>query len=160
MFKRFFAALLLIAGAAASAAEIIALDLNFYSTDGGAVKPVGKLPAGVVMQKRKNYSNPALKGFAYPVRIDFDKVKSVKLEFVVVSGSGRIAPSLSGYLTKPNGKRGGKFVYKCTRFVFCDEPTPRKLPFTVAKWTNMYPRCVEVTEGDTVTLQIDFAAAD
>ena len=153
MFKKFFAAMVLVAGAtvAVSAAEIYSLDLNFYSTDGGTVKVVGKLPAGVVMNKRIRFSNPALKGFAYPLRIDFNKNRTLKLTFVVTSGSGRIAPSLSAPKT-----RSGKLVYKCTKFVFCDEPTPRKLPLKVVKWVNMYPRCVDVTEGDTVTVVAEF----
>lgn len=160
MLKKLFAAALLIAGISASAANIISLDLNFYSTDGGTVKVAGKLPPGVTMQKRKNFSNPALKGFAYPIRINFDKVKTVELKFVVVSGSGKIAPSLSGYTTKANGKRSGQFVYKCTKFEFCDEPTTRQLPLKVVKWINMLPRNVEVTEGDTVTVIATFDAAD
>ena len=153
MFKKLFAAMVLVAGAAVavSAAEIYSLDLNFYSTDGGTVKVVGKLPPGVVMNKRTRFSNPALKGFAYPLRIDFNKNKSIKLTFVVTAGSGRIAPSLSAPKTK-----SGKLVYKCTKFVFCDEPTPRKLPLKVVKWINMYPRCVDVTEGDTVTIVAEF----
>ena len=153
MFKKFFAALLLLfcGAVGVSAAEIYSLDLNFYSTDGGTVKVVGKLPPGVVMNRRVRFSNPALKGFAYPLRIDFNKNKSIKLTFVVTSGSGRIAPSLSA----PNTK-SGKLVYKCTKFVFCDEPTPRKLPLKVVKWINMYPRCVDVTEGEIITVVAEF----
>ena len=153
MFGKLFVALalLLCGSVGVSAAEIISLDLNFYSTDGGTVRVVGKLPPGVVMNKRTRFSNPALKGFAYPLRLDFNKNKSIKLTFVVTSGSGRIAPSLSAPKTK-----SGKLVYKCTKFVFCDEPTPRKLPLKVVKWVNMYPRCVDVTEGDTVTVVAEF----
>ena len=151
MFKKFFAALLFVAGAGLSAAEIISLDLNFYSTDGGTLRAVGKLPSGVVMRKRVRFSNPELKGFAYPLRIDFGKNKVLKLTFVVTSGSGRIAPSLSTPKTK-----SGKLVYKCTKFVFCDEPTPRKLPLKVEKWINMYPRCVDVTEGEIITVVAEF----
>ena len=153
MFRKLFAAVTLIAcGAATSfAAEVFSLDLNFYSTDGGTLKAVGKLPPGVVMKKRIRFLNPELKGFAYPLRIDFDKNKSLKLTFVVTSGSGRIAPSLSTPKTK-----SGKLVYKCTKFVFCDEPTPRKLPLTITKWINMYPRCVDVTEGEIITIVAEF----
>lgn len=151
MFRKFFAALLLVAGAGLSAAEIIPLDLNFYSTDGGTVKAVGKLPPGVVMKKRVRFSNPELKGFAYPLRIDINRNKTLKLVFVVTAGSGRIAPSLSTARTK-----SGKLVYKCTKFVFCDEPTPRKLPFKVEKWSNMYQRCVDVTEGEVITIVAEF----
>ncbi len=160
MFKKLLAAILLFAGVAASAGRIIALDLNYYGPEGFSIKPAGKLPPGVVMKKRKNYSNPALVGFAYPIRINFDKVKSVELKFVVTSGGGRIAPSLNGYATNPKGKRSGPFVFKCTKFEFCDEPTTRKLPHTVKKWINMLPRNVEVTEGDTLTLVATFEDAE
>jgi hypothetical protein len=153
MFRKLFAVVtLILCGAVSSfAAEIIPLDINFYSTDGGTVKAVGKLPPGVVMKKRMRFSNPALKGFAYPLRIDLNKCKTLKLTFVVTSGSGRIVPSLSTARTK-----SGKLVYKCTKFVFCDEPTPRKLPFTVGKWTSVYPRGVDVTEGEIITIVAEF----
>ena len=51
MFKRFFAALLLAAGAslAASAAELVSLDLNYYSEGPISIKVDGKLPKGVTM---------------------------------------------------------------------------------------------------------------
>ena len=144
---------------AASAANIIAMDLNFYSNNGGVLDTVGKLPDGVRMDERIRFSNPKLKGFAYPVRIDFDKNKSIELRFVVISGSGRLAPSLCGHFTRPDGKVGGKFVFKCTRMEFCDEPTKKPLPFTVEKWVNMFPPWgVTVTKGDIITVRAEFEA--
>ena len=163
MFKKFFVTMLLIACGAlpAFAANIIAMDLNFYTKDGGTVKPVGKLPDGVYMNRKIRFSNPKLKGFAYPVRIDFDKVKSVELKFVVSSGSGKLAPSLCGMVTGPDGKMIGKFVFKCTKLEFCDEESPLKLPMVIEKWINMFPPWgVPVTEGDTVTVKATFESVE
>ena len=163
MFKKFFAAMLLVAGGAVSAfaAHVIEMDLNFYTKDGGTVKAVGKLPDGVTMGRKIRFSNPKLKGFAYPVRIDFDKVKSIDLKFVVSAGSGKIAPSLCGMVTRADGTMAGKFVFKCTKLEFCDEDTPKTLPFTVDKWINMFPPWgVPVTEGDTVTVKATFESIE
>ena len=162
MFKKLFAALLLVfCGAAGSfAADVIALDLNFYSNNGGVVETVGSLPDGVVMNQRIRFSNPKLKGFAYPVRIDFAKIKAVKLRFVVTEGSGRLAPSLCGNTKLPNGKYA-TFVFKCTKLEFGDEPARVKLPFTVKKWTNMMPPWgITVEKGDIITLVAEFAPAE
>lgn len=159
MFKKFFAVTLLVACGAVSAfaANIIAMDLNFYTKDGGTVKPAGKLPDGVYMNRKIRFSNPKIKGFAYPVRIDFDKVKSVELKFVVSAGSGKLAPSLCGIVLDPDGKMIGKFTFKCTKLEFCDEDSPRQLPMVIEKWINMFPPWgVPVTEGDTVTVKATF----
>lgn len=163
MFGRFFAVMLLVAGAAVSAvaANVIAMDLNFYTRDGGTVKPVGKLPDGVTLGKRIRFSNPKIKGFAYPVRIDFDKVRTVDLKFVVSSGNGKIAPSLCGMVTRPDGSMCGKFLFKCTKLEFCGEEARRELPLTVNSWINMFPPWgVPVTEGDVVTVRATFDAAE
>ena len=163
MFKKCFAVMLLVAGGAVSsfAANVIAMDLNFYTTDGGTVKPVGKLPDGVTMERKIRFSNPKIRGFAYPVRIDFDKVKAVDLKFVVSSGSGKIAPSLCGIVVNSEGKITGKFVFKCTKLEFCDEDTPKGLPFTVKQWVNMFPPWgVPATEGDTFTVKAVFESAE
>ena len=163
MFRKSLAAMLLvICGAVpAFAANVIAMDLNFYTKDGGTVKAVGKLPDGVTMGRKIRFSNPKLKGFAYPVRIDFDKVKSIDLKFVVSAGSGKIAPSLCGMVTRADGTMAGKFVFKCTKLEFCDEDTPKTLPFTVDKWINMFPPWgVPVTEGDTVTVKATFESIE
>ena len=163
MFGKLFAAMLVAACGAASAfaANVVAMDLNFYTRDGGTVKPVGKLPDGVTMGRKIRFSNPKLKGFAYPVRIDFDKVKSVDLKFVVSAGSGKVAPSLCGIVTDGEGKMIGKFVFKCTKLEFCDEDSPLNLPMTIGKWINMFPPWgVPVTEGDAVTVKATFEKAE
>ena len=156
MFGKFFAALLLVgATVAVGAAEIISLDLNFYTEEDSSVKVVGKLPPGVTMPKRVKFSNPKLKGYAYRIRINLAKAKSVDLKFVV-TGRGRICPSLSGCTSGAKGKATGKFTYTCTKFDFCDEPTTRKLPFRVVKWTNMYPRGIDVSDGEVITVVAEF----
>ena len=158
MFKKLFAALLLVfCGAAGSfAADVIALDLNFYSNNGAVVETVGTLPEGVRMNPRIRFSNPKIKGFAYPVRIDFDKARTVKLRFVVTEGSGRIAPSLCGVTRLPDGKYAN-FTFKCTKLEFGDEPARVKLPFTVTKWVNMMPPWgITVEKGDILTLVAEF----
>ena len=163
MFRKFFVAMLLVAGGAVSAfaANVIAMDLNFYTKDGGTVKPVGELPAGVTMGRKIRFSNPKLKGFAYPVRIDFDKVKSIELKFVVSAGSGKLAPSLFGMVTDAEGKMTGKFVFRCTKLEFADEDSPRDLPMTIEKWINMFPPWgVPVTEGDIITVKATFESAE
>ena len=162
MFKKFFAVMVLaVFGAvSASAANVIAMDLNFYTKDGGTVKPIGKLPDGVTMGRKIRFSNPKLKGFAYPVRIDFDKVKSVDLKVTVSAGSGKIAPSLCGLVTNAEGKTVGKFVFRCTKLEFCDEDSPRTLPMTIEKWINMFPPWgVPVIEGDVVSVKATFESA-
>ena len=163
MFKKFFVVMVLaVFGAvSASAANVIAMDLNFYTKDGGTVKPVGKLPDGVTMGRKIRFSNPRIKGFAYPVRIDFDKVKSVDLKFTVTAGSGKIAPSLCGLVTNAEGKTVGKFVFKCTKLEFCYEESPRTLPMTIEKWINMFPPWgVPAIEGDVVSVKATFESVE
>lgn len=163
MFRKLFAVMLLAACGAlsAAAADIIALDLNFYTRDGGTVKVVGKLPDGVTMGRKIRFSNPKLKGFAYPVRIDFAKVKSIDLKFIVSAGSGKLAPSLCGIVVDAEGKMTGKFVFKCTKLEFADEESPLKLPMTIQKWINMFPPWgVPVSEGDLVTVKATFESAE
>ena len=159
MFKKFFVTMLSVFCGALSvfAANIIEMDLNFYTQDGGTVKPAGELPEGVTMGKKIRFSNPKIKGFAYPVMIDFDKVKSMDLKFSVSAGSGKIAPSLCGLVINADGKMTGKFVFKCIKLEFCAEKSPRELPMTIEKWINMFPPWgVPVTEGDTVTVKATF----
>jgi hypothetical protein len=160
MFRKFFAATLL-AGAAlcAAAAEIISIDLNYYSTEPISVRPEGKLPRGVTMVKPVKFRDPKFKGLAFRIRVDIAKAQSVNLKFTV-SGSGRICPSLSGHTVNAKGRSTGQFVFKCTRFEFCDEPPAVKLPFVVGKWKNMLPRGIDVSDGETVTLKASFEKAE
>ena len=156
MFRKLFAAMLIFGAAvSAFAADIVALDLNFYSTVETSIKAAGELPPGVFMNGRIRFSNPRLNGFAYPVRIDLGKTKTIDLTFTV-SGKGVISPSLHGYFTDRDGKVGGKLRFKCTALEFCGRPAGVKLPFVVEKWTNMLPKGVAVADGETITLKATF----
>jgi len=161
MFRKFLAIALLSVGAAVCvrAAEIVSIDLNYYSEEPISVKPEGKLPNGVTMLKPIKFRDPKLKGLAFRIRVDIAEVQSVDLKFTV-KGSGRICPSLSGYTTNAKGKAAGKFVYKCTALEFCDEPSAVKLPFVVKKWKNMLPKGIDVSDGETVTVKATFEKAD
>ena len=159
MFKKLFAAALLVCGGAVSAAEVVALDLNFYSTGPISVKPVGKLPPGVTLGKPIKYRNPQLKGLAFPVRIDLGKTKKVDIK-LTVSGDAKICPSLNGSVTGAKGKRIRQLKFKCTALEFCDEPSTLKLPRVIEKWTNMLPRGIEVTDGETITVKAAFEKAE
>ena len=144
----------LCAAVSVSAASIVSFQLNFYC-EGGEVKPVGKQSPGVRFGKRVRFRNPQLIGFAYPVEIDLDKTNTLEATLVVTRGIGRIVPSLSGRFSDSRGKRlDSKFV--CTGFEFCGEPSSKKMPFTVTKWTNMLPAGIVVSEGETVTIKATF----
>lgn len=160
MFKKFFA-VMLIAGLTVSAfaADIVALDLNFYSEEETSVKTAGELPEGIVMNRRIRFRNPALHGFAYPVRIDLGKTKTIDLTFNV-TGNGAISPSLHGYSADDNGKVVKKLKFKCTALEFCGEPSSRPLPFLVEQWTNMLPWGIRVSDGDTVTIKATFETVE
>lgn len=158
MFKSLFVALLLVCCGAVSAAEIVALDLNFYSTGPISIKAVGKLPVGVTLGKPIKYRNPALKGLAFPIRIDLGKTKKIDIA-LTVSGDGRICPSLNGSVTGARGKRIRQLKFKCTALEFCDEPAAQ-LPRVIEKWTNMLSRGIEVTDGETITVKASFEKAE
>ena len=155
MFKNLFAAVLLVCGGIVSAADVVVLDLNFYSTGPISVKAAGKLPAGVTLGKPVKYRNPELKGLAFPVRIDLGRTKKLDVA-LTVSGDGRICPSLTGRVMNARGKRIRQLKFTCTAFEFCDEPTPYKLPRVIEKWTNMLSRGIDVTDGETVTVKATF----
>ena len=88
------------------------------------------------------------------------KLPPARTTGVFPSGSGRICPSLSGHTVNAKGRSTGQFVFKCTRFEFCDEPPAVKLPFVVGKWKNMLPRGIDVSDGETVTLKASFEKAE
>ena len=157
MFTKRFAALLFAAFAAAAvqAADFVALDLNFYSTERIAIRPVGKLPPGVTMPKPIRYRNPELKGLAFPIRINLERTRTIDLT-LTVTGGGRICPSLNGFTANARGRRTGSATFRCVSLVFCDEPSTVKLPCVVRKWTNMLPRGIDVSDGETLTVRATF----
>ena len=61
---------------------------------------------------------------------------------------------------QPGGKHG-KFVFKCTKLEFGDEPARVKLPHTVVTWINMMPPWgITVEKGDIITLVAEFEPAE
>ena len=143
----------------AGAASIVSFHFNFYC-EGGELELLGTPSPGVKFGKKIRFRNPALVGHAFPVEIDLDKTREMEVTLVVTSGSGRIVPSLSGRIRDPRSKKTRPLKFVCTKFEFCGEPPAKKLPFTVAKWTNMLPAGVIVTEGETVTIKASFEKAE
>ena len=101
--------------------------------------------------KKIRFHNPKLKGNAFPVRVDLEKVQSVDLKFKV-KGAGKIIPSVCGI---PVPKRSG-WEIECTEFEFCGDASD-KTPFTFTKWTSMGSNPPFVAEdGETLTLKAKF----
>lgn len=143
----------------AGAAGIVSFQLNFYCAE-GEVKVLGTPSPGVRIGKKIRFRNPKLIGHAFPVEIDLDKTRDMEVTLAVTSGNGQIAPSLSGRIRDPRSKKTRPLKFVCTKFEFCGEPSAKKLPFTVTKWTNMLPSGIVVTEGETVTIKASFEKAE
>ena len=136
---------------AASAVDIVVIDLNFYNPDGVIVLE-SKLPEGVTMPPKIRFINPKLKGHAFRLNVNLDKTQSVDVKLKVKSGSGRIDPSVS---CRPEPKRNG-WEIECTEFEFCGEASD-KVPLVFKKWTslgNTPPFVAE--EGETITVKAKF----
>ena len=149
MFKKFlFASAMLFAFAAASfAADIVTLDLNYWCR--GNLKLLNKLPAGVTMTGRRNYSQ---KKFAhiclYTVKIDLSKVQEFELELEVVDTGDKDSADLKPSLCPSKG-----LVIECLEFETAEEPAP-KLPRKIKGWTGM--QSVSVTKGEKITVKGKF----
>ena len=150
----FFAVVLAVA---ASAADIVSYQLNFYCAE-GEVKLVKASSPAVKLKKMVRFRNPELIGHAFPVEFDLNETDTIEVTLVVTRGGGKIVPSLSGRAMK--GKKSRPLTFVCTEFDYCGEPSAKKLPFTVTKWTNMLPAGVIVTEGDTITIRAKFKKAE
>ena len=141
-----------LASAGAFAADALWMSLNFYS-DEGKITPVGEFPAGVSMAKPIKFSaKTKLKGYAWPVRIEIDRVPSVELQFKV-EGSGVLAVSVNPVIWE-GSKVVSRMKVKCTEFVLNGKPT-KKLPFTFDKWVHAADK-INVADGDTVTIKATF----
>ncbi len=143
--KSFLVAAMLFAFAAASfAADIVTLDLNYWCR--GNLKLLSKLPDGITMSARRNYSQ---KKFAhiclYTVKIDLDKVQEFELELEVVDTGDKDSAKLNPSLSTPKGK-----VIECLDFETCDERSS-KVPCKISKWTGM--QSVMVTKGEKITIK-------
>ena len=150
MKKLLLLAMLCGAAFAVPAADWVEIDFNFYNPD-GVITVEGKLPAGVTFGQKIRFHNPKLKGNAFPIRVDLEKVQEVDLK-LKVKGEGKIIPSVCGI---PIPKRAG-WEIECIEFEFCGEASD-KTPFTFKKWTSMGSNPPLVAEdGETLTLKAKF----
>lgn len=146
--KLFLATAAFFAFAAASfAADIVTLDLNYWCR--GNLKLLSKLPDGVTMTPRRNYSR---KKFAhiclYTVRIDLDKAQEVELELEVVDTGDKEKADLKPSLSPSKGK-----AFECVEFETAEEPCS-KVPCKIKGWTGM--QSVTVTKGEKITIKAKF----
>ncbi len=142
--------------AAVSAAEIVMLGLNFYSSNPEAleVKADGTLPDGVRMGKKFRFINPKIKGYNFPVYIDVKKVKTLDAKFIVTGGTGRIVATLSSYDRNPETGKREPAELECTMFEFCDESSS-EAPCTFKGWKRFGSAAgVNVSPGDVITARI------
>ena len=143
--KSFLVAAMLFAFAAASfAADIVSLDLNFWCR--GELKLLNKLPDGIVMSGRLNYSNPKFAHICfYTVKIDVSKVQDFNLEFEVVDTGDKETAEL-----KPSLCPNGGIVVECLAFETDGEPST-KAPGIIKGWTSM--QAVKVTKGEKIAVK-------
>ena len=153
--KLFLAGVFVFAFAAAAfAADTLGMSLNFYS-DKGRIAPAGELPDGVKMGKPIKFpAKTKLKGYAWPVLIEIDKVPEINLEFKV-EGSGELVVSLNPEIWVAGKGIVSRMTVKCTKFVLNGRPN-KKVPFTFSKWTKATPRGIMVEDGDTITIKAEF----
>ncbi len=150
MKKLLLPVLLCAAAFAVAAGDWVEIDFNFYNPD-GVITVEGKLPEGVTFGKKIRFHNPKLKGNAFPIRIDLEKIQEVDLKFKV-KGEGVIDPSVN--LTPVPMRKG--WEVECQEFEFCGEASD-KTPFTFKKWTSMGPKPPFVAEdGETLTVKAKF----
>ena len=148
MKKLLLAAALVAVSAASFAADIVQLDLNYWCR--GNLKLVTqKLPAGVKVSARKNYTQKKFSHICfYTVYIDLAKAQEIDLEFEVVDtgdkDSASVKPSLSPIKGRP---------FECVEFEIGDEPSG-KVPCKIVKWTQM--GSIEVSQGEKFTLKAKF----
>ena len=150
MKKLLLPVLLCAAAFAVSAADWVEIDFNFYNPD-GVITVESKLPDGVTFGQKIRFHNPKLKGNAFPIRVDLEKVQAVDLK-LKVKGEGKIIPSVCGI---PVPKRAG-WEIECLEFEFCGEASD-KTPFVFKKWTSMGGNPPLVAEdGETLTVKAKF----
>ena len=129
---------------ASASANTVALDLNYWCR--GNLKLLNKLPDGVTMSARKNYSNKKFAGIClYTVRIDVNKVQEFTLELEVVDTGDKESAALKPSLAPSRG-----LVVECLEFETGEEPSPL-VPCKITKWTGM--QAVEVTKGEKITVK-------
>ena len=162
MFGKFFTAMLLTLGvsAAAFAGDYASIDLNYWCR--GELKLLTeKLPEGVTVSARKNYSQ---KKFAhicyYKINVNLEKVQEFELEFEVISVGedkevAKLVPSVSPIRDPKDGK---KPVVECLEFECCDEASTL-VPGKFRKWTSLYPGGCMMKVGDKFVIKGKFKDA-
>ena len=151
MLKKFLLAVALCAVSAASfAVDIAKIDLNYYCR--GNLKLLTKLPAGVKVSARKNYTNKKIKNYDklcyYTIDIDLAKTQEINLEFEVVDTEGKDSAKLNPSMSPLRGQS-----FECLEFEFADEPSD-KTPIKITKWTHM--GSITVSQGDKITIKAKF----
>ena len=150
MRKIWLLAMLCGAALAVSAKDFVAISMNFYNPN-GVVTVEGKLPDGVVLLPKVRFNNPKLKGHAFTLRVDLDKVQSVDVK-LKAGGTGVIDPSVN-LITSPVRKG---WEVECQEFEFCGDASD-KTPFVFKKWTSMGTKPPFTAEdGETITVKAKF----
>ncbi len=163
MFGKFFTAALLALGisAAAFAGDYASIDLNYWCR-GNLKLLTQKLPDGVTVSARKNYSQKKFSHICYyKINVDLTKVQEFALEFEVVdvgdkTDGAKIVPSISPFRDPKDGK---KAEVECLEFEFCDE-SAEGLPCKITKWKSMIPAGVIVNVGEKVTIKGKFKKSE
>ena len=136
--------------AASFAADIARIDLNYYCR--GNLKCLTKLPAGVKLTARKNYTNKKIKDYDkicyYSISIDLAKAQEIELEFEVVDTGDKADAKLNPSLSPLRGQS-----FECIEFEIADEPSD-KAPCKIDKWTHM--GSIKVSAGEKFTIKAKF----
>ena len=151
MKKIFLAAAALFAFAAASFAGPNArIDLNYYCR-GNLRLLTKKLPAGVKVSARRNYSSPKhAKICFFAIDVDLAKTQEVNLEFEVVDTEGKDSVKLDPSLSVAPGRS-----YECLEFEVGDEPSAC-VPCKITKWKSMIKGFLYVSQGEKFTVKAKF----
>ena len=137
--------------AASFAADIARIDLNYYCR--GQLKCLTeKLPEGVTVSGRRDYTNKKIKNYDkicyYTISVDLAKTQEINLEFEVVDTEGKDTAKLN-----PSMSPLRKQSFECLEFEFADEPSD-KTPLKITKWTHM--GSIAVAQGEKFTVKAKF----
>jgi|GEM_PF-2162981 len=151
------AVLMLGVSAGAFAGDFVGVDLNYWCR--GTLKLLtAKLPAGVTVSGRNNYSQ---KKFAhicyYRIVVDLEKTQEFELEFEVTgvgdkADTAKLVPSAAP-MRKP--KDGKKPVIECLEFECFDE-SAENLPCKITAWKAMFPAGIILNVGDKFKIKGKF----
>ncbi len=157
--KKFLASVMLFVFAAASfAADYARIDLNFYCR--GHLKCLTtKLPAGIQVTGRRDYSQKRHSGLCYySITVNLEKIRDVALEFEVLDTGDKeranVVPSISP-IRLADGKRDESIFIECLEFEF-DNQSSSIAPCKINKWTRMVKSPLAVSTGDKFTIKAKF----